>query len=60
MVDEVVSFDALDDEGRALVWLPANALENGTLSLLLVTGFTGALGDDLDANDDGVIDESTA
>ena len=56
-VDEVVSFGALDDEGRALAWLPANALENGTLSLLLVTGFTGALGDDLDANDDGVIDD---
>ena len=54
LVDEVVSFDALDDEGRALAWLPANALENGTISLLLVTGFTGALGDDLDANDDGV------
>ena len=27
-VDEVVSFGALDDEGRALTWLPANALEN--------------------------------
>lgn len=56
VVDEIVSFGAPDAEGRALVWLPANALENGTLSLLLVTGFAGALGDDLDVGDDGVID----
>lgn len=56
VVDEVVAFGAPDDDGRTLVWLPANALENGTVSLLLVAGFTGALGDDLDADDDGVID----
>ena len=31
-------------------------LENGTVSLLLVTGFAGALGDDLDPNDDGTLD----
>lgn len=57
VVDEVVTFGAPDADGRALVWLPANALENGTVSLLLVTGFTGALGTDLDADDDGVIDD---
>ncbi|WP_344292745.1 ExeM/NucH family extracellular endonuclease [Agromyces neolithicus] len=57
VVDEVVSFDALDSDGRALTWLSAGALENGTMSLLLVTGFDGALGDDLDADDDGVIDD---
>lgn len=56
VVDEIVSFGAADEGGRALAWLPANALENGTISLLLVTGFTGALGDDLDAGDDGVLD----
>ncbi|MBM7502704.1 ExeM/NucH family extracellular endonuclease [Agromyces aurantiacus] len=56
VVDEVVPFAAPDDDGRALAWLPANALENGTVSLLLVTGFAGALGDDLDADDDGAID----
>lgn len=56
VVDGIVSFDDLDDEGRSVAWLPADALENGTLSLLLVTGFTGALGDDLDANDDGVLE----
>ncbi|WP_448811660.1 ExeM/NucH family extracellular endonuclease [Agromyces bauzanensis] len=57
VVDEVVAFGAPDGEGRSLTWLPANALENGTVSLLLVTGFTGALGNDLDADENGVIDD---
>ncbi|WP_353814467.1 ExeM/NucH family extracellular endonuclease [Agromyces sp. SYSU T00266] len=56
VVDEIVSFDPADGSGRSLAWLPANALENGTVSLLLVSGFTGALGDDLDADDDGTLD----
>jgi hypothetical protein len=33
-----------------------NILENGTISLFLVSGFTGAVGTDLDTNNDGVID----
>ncbi len=32
------------------------SIENGTITLLLVEGFTGAAGDDIDADDDGVID----
>ncbi len=32
------------------------AIENGTITLLLVENFTGAVGDDIDADDDGVID----
>jgi hypothetical protein len=36
--------------------LAANALENGTISLLLVRDFTGALGADLDTDNDGVLD----
>lgn len=56
-VDEVIAFPAPDASGRSLVSLPANALENGTLSLLLVTGTIPALGTDLDADDDGVLDE---
>ncbi|WP_438853517.1 ExeM/NucH family extracellular endonuclease [Agromyces sp. M3QZ16-3] len=55
-VDEVISFGPVDGSGRSLAWLPANALENGTISLLLVSGFTGALGDDLDADNDGTLD----
>ena len=56
VVDEVISFGAPDADGRVLANLLANALENNTISLLLVTGFTGALGNDLDANDDGVLE----
>jgi predicted extracellular nuclease len=36
--------------------LTTNSLENGTLTLLVVKGFTGVLGDDLDTNDDGTLD----
>lgn len=57
VVDEVVSFPAADASGRSLVSLANGALENGTMSLLLVTGAAPALGTDLDANDDGVIDD---
>ena len=32
------------------------SIENGTITLLLVENFTGAAGDDIDADDDGVID----
>lgn len=56
VVDSVLTPGATDDSGRALLSLPANALENGTISLLLVTGTIPALGADIDANNDGVID----
>lgn len=56
VVDHLVRFGAPDADGRALATLAANDLENGTISLLLVTGFAGALGDDLDTNDDGVLE----
>ncbi|MCW3493013.1 ExeM/NucH family extracellular endonuclease [Microbacterium sp. SSM24] len=56
-VDEVISFPAADASGRSLASLANGALENGSLSLLLVTGTIPALGSDIDANDDGVIDE---
>ena len=55
-VDEVISLGTTDANGLYLASLPANALENGTITLLLVEGFTGALGADLDTNDDGVLD----
>ncbi len=56
VVDHVITFGTADADGRALAALAANDLENGTISLLLVTGFGGALGDDLDANDDGTLE----
>jgi uncharacterized protein len=33
-----------------------NVFENGTVTLLLVKGFTGAVGNDLDTNNDGIFD----
>lgn len=39
-VDEVISLGTTDANGLYLVNLPANALENGTITLLLVKNFT--------------------
>lgn len=55
-VDEVISLGTTDANGLQLINLAANALENGSLSLLLVKNFTGALGNDLDTDDDGNFD----
>ncbi len=57
-VDEVISLGTTDANGFYLASLPANAFENGTISLLLVENFTGALGDDLDTDDDGSLDST--
>lgn len=56
VVDEVIAVGTTDVNGLWLGNLPANALENGTLTLLLVSNFTGALSNDLDTNNDGVFD----
>ncbi len=58
VVDEVIAIGATDANGLWLDSLAANALENGTLSLLLVKGFSGALNADLDTNNDGVFDST--
>ena len=55
-VDEVIAIGTTDADGLYLASLPANALENGSISLLLVDGFSGAALDDLDSNDDGTFD----
>jgi hypothetical protein len=55
-IDEVISIGTTNASGFWLGSLPSNSLENGTLTLLLVTNFTGALNDDLDTNDDGIFD----
>jgi predicted extracellular nuclease len=55
-VDEVLSLGTTDANGFYLANLPANALENGTLSLLLVKTFTGALRADLDTDNNGAFD----
>lgn len=55
-IDEVIAVGTTDANGYYLASLAANALENGTLTLLLVEGFSGALGNDLDTDNDGVLD----
>ncbi len=55
-IDEVIALGTTNASGFIVVNLPANALENGTITLLLVEGFTGAAGADLDTNDDGTFD----
>lgn len=56
VVDEVISLGTTDTNGFYLASLAANALENGSISLLLVKNFSGALTNDLDTNNDGVFD----
>jgi len=57
VIDEVIDVGTTDAAGFWLANLPANALENGTLSLLLVENLTGEpLGQDLDADNDGILD----
>lgn len=55
-VDEVISLGTTDANGLYLANLSAGALENGTITLLLVKDFTGALNQDLDTDEDGVFD----
>jgi predicted extracellular nuclease len=55
-VDEVISLGSTDAAGFYLASLPANALENGTITLLLVSNFSGSADSDLDTNDDGTFD----
>ena len=57
IVDQVIVPGGFtDDDGLLLVELNANVLENGSQTLLLVEGFTGSEGQDLDTDDDGVLD----
>ncbi len=56
VIDGVFPVGSTDASGYWTTGFVANVLENGTQSLLLVEGFTGAAGDDLDTDDDGVLD----
>lgn len=59
-IDRVILPGAVttDSNGFWLANLPTDAIENGTQTLLLVQGFTGAAGQDLDTNNDGVLDST--
>ena len=55
-IDEVIPLGSTDAQGLWLQNLAPDTLENGTITLLLVRDFSGALGADLDTNDDGALD----
>lgn len=52
------SFGTTDASGYFLANLAANTVQNGSLTLLLVSGFSGSVGTNLDANNDGVLDST--
>jgi len=56
VVDGVFTVGTTDAAGIWFTGFFNNALENGTVSLLLVEGFTGNPGDDLDTDNDGLLD----
>jgi len=55
-IDRVYAVGTTDANGFWMTSYLTNELENGSMTLLLVSGFSGAQGDDIDADNDGVID----
>ena len=53
VIDSATTLGTTDANGYFVV---PEDVENGTVSFLLVSGFTGAAGDDLDTDDDGTLD----
>ncbi|WP_031425283.1 endonuclease/exonuclease/phosphatase family protein [Flavimarina sp. Hel_I_48] len=56
IIDVVLPLTTTDENGYFVTNFSSNTFENGSQTLLLVADFTGAVGDDLDANDDGALD----
>jgi len=54
-IDAAITLGSTNADGY---WLSSEDVENGTITLLLVEVFTGAVNDDIDTNDDGVIDNA--
>jgi len=54
-IDAVLPVGSTDANG---FWTDDEDAENGSVTLLLVEGFSGAFGDDLDADNDGVLDST--
>ncbi len=55
-IDQFFAVGATDGNGYWMTPYLTDKLENGSMTLLLVEGFTGAIADDVDANNDGVMD----
>lgn len=56
VVDGVFTVGTTNGAGYWTTGFLSNVIENGTVTLLLVEGWTGAQGDDLDVDDDGALD----
>lgn len=56
VIDSAINVGMSDVGGFWTTGFLNNEFENGTVTLLLVEGFTGSEGDDLDTDDDGVLD----
>ncbi len=55
-IDQFFAVGTTDGSGYWTTGMLTDKLENGSMTLLLVNGFTGAIGDDVDSDNDGVID----
>jgi hypothetical protein len=56
VIDVAIPLGTTDAAGFFVTSMMANVFENGSQTLLLVDGFTGAVGMDLDTDDDGTLD----
>jgi uncharacterized protein len=56
VIDSAFPVGTTDENGIWWTGFLSNVIENGTVSLLLVRDFSGAVGDDIDSTNDGVID----
>lgn len=56
VIDEVIQVGTTGANGLWVFNLASSSLENGTITLLLVSEFTGSLSSDIDTNDDGNFD----
>ncbi|HRQ22648.1 MAG TPA: lamin tail domain-containing protein, partial [Anaerolineales bacterium] len=56
VIDSVHTIGTTDANGYWFTGFLTNVFENGTVTLLLVKDFTGAVGNNLDTNNDGVFD----
>jgi hypothetical protein len=58
VVDGVFPVGTTNADGLWFTGFLTNVLENGTVTLLLIEGFTGSAGDDLDTDNDGTLDSA--
>jgi predicted extracellular nuclease len=56
VIDTALTVGTTNGDGIWVSGFLTNEIENGTISLLLVEGFTGSEGNDLDTDNDGVFD----